>query len=173
MPVSLKIWAAIASIGAIVPIRDGAMAQEPRKTTATYNDWTVTCVIQPGAKEKSCSIGQGQTVQESGSSLHLALERRDLNGSFRMLLSMPANVWIRTGVRLRASDDDPGAIARFQWCIPQRCYAEGTVKQETVATLRSPVASARLEFKDAGQKDITLPVSLKGFSDALSALANE
>jgi invasion protein IalB len=173
MHASLKIWVTIVSIGAIVPIDDGAMAQEPRQTTATYNDWTVTCVMQPGTKEKSCSIGQGQTAQEAGSSVQLLLERRDQKGSFRMLLSMPANVWIRSGVRLRAGDDDPGAIARFQWCIPQRCYAEGTVKQETVATLRSPVASARLEFKDAGQKDVTLPVSLRGFSEAMSALAIE
>jgi invasion protein IalB len=173
MRASLKMEVAIASISAITSIGGGTMAQEPRRTTATYSDWTVTCVMRPGTNEKSCSIGEAQAVQEASSSVQLVLERRDPGGALRMLLSMPANVWIRAGVRLRAGDDDSGAIARFVWCIPQRCYAEGVVKQETVETLRSPTASAQLEFKDSGQKDITLPVSLKGFSEALSALANE
>jgi invasion protein IalB len=173
MRASLKVWGAITLIGAMVPVGDVAAAQEPRKTTATYYDWTITCVMQPETKQKSCNIVQSQTVQQSISPVQLVLERGDQDGSLRMLLSMPANVWLRTGVRLRVSDDDPGAVARFQWCIPQRCYAEGTVKQETVATLLSPDASARLEFKDASQKDVILPVSLKGFSEAMSALANE
>jgi invasion protein IalB len=88
-------------------------------------------------------------------------------------VQVPINVWLPANVQLTTGDKDPGLPATYKRCVPAYCFADADIKDDVIRKLRSVTESGKLQFKDANQKDVALPVSFKGFGTAFDALAKE
>jgi len=145
----------------------------PQRTTATYQDWMVSCVMAstPGG-QKACEVVQSQTLEGQTSPVsQITINRADGGGPFKLFVQVPANVWLQAGVKLATDDKDPGLGTVFKWCIPTRCLSDADLPDAVIKKMRAQTEPGRLEFKDASQRDVVVPVSFKGFSDALDALS--
>ena len=92
----------------------------------------------------------------------------------RALVDKPATPFrVPAGIKLVAGDKDPGLAATFKRCVPTACIADVEVRDDVIKRLRGAAEPGKLQFKDANQKDIVLPVSFKGFGTAFDALPKE
>src|SRR4051812_32965083 len=74
-------------------------AQTPQRTTATYDDWTVSCTVT--AAEKSCELAQAQLSQgQSSPTSQITIGRLANQGPLKAIFQVPPNVWLLSGVRL-------------------------------------------------------------------------
>jgi len=147
-----------------------AHAQVPQLTTATYDDWTVRCEMHDAVK--TCEMEQTSQLQGQPVS-QIALGRPSKTAQFRIVFQVPINVWLPAGVTLVLEDKDPGISATFKRCVGNGCFADSELNDEMVKKLRTRSANGKLLFKDAAQRDVTIPVSFKGFGSAFDAMSKD
>ncbi len=158
-------------VGTISLVLTSAQAQSPQKTTTTYDDWTVSCAAG-AAGDKSCELVQSQYIQGQTSPVsQITISRPAKGGPLRLFLQVPPNVWLETGVRLRADDKDSGIAGTFRWCAPSRCLADTELSEATVAKLRAASTPGILSWKNPSQQDMKITFPVKGFSQALNAMS--
>jgi invasion protein IalB len=150
------------------------LAQGPQRTIATYEDWIVSCVMEPAA-QKSCEMAsQPQTTPNQTNRVsQITIARPTKNGPFKIFFQVPTNVWLDTGIKFIPDDKEPGLTATFRWCIPGRCLADADLMETAIKKLRARTEPGRIEYKEAAQGDVTIAVSFKGFVQALDALERE
>jgi invasion protein IalB len=152
-----------------------ASPPSPQQTTASFDDWIVRCETRAGPPQrKICEMVQfTQTKGQQGVLSEVAIGRPVKNQPIKMVIQVPIGIWLPTGIKLVAGAGDPGVVARFKRCIPQSCFADAEIKDDTIRRLRAGSNGGKLEFKDGNQKDVSLPVSFKGFGAAYDALLKE
>jgi invasion protein IalB len=144
--------------------------QVPQLTTATYDDWTVRCEMHDSVK--TCEIEQTSQLQGQPVS-QIALGRPSKTAPFRIVFQVPINVWLPAGVTLVLEDKDPGISATFKRCVGNGCFADTDLGDDAIKKLRARSANGKLLFKDASQRDVTIPVFFKGFGPAFDAMSKE
>ena len=145
-----------------------AFAQAPRLTTATYDDWTERCEMV--GTVKTCEIEQTSQVQGQPFS-QVAIGRPSKAEPMRIVFQVPINVWLPAGVTLVVDDKDPTGInATFKRCVGSGCFADAELGDDAVKKLRARSDKGKLVFKDATQRVVNVPVSLKGFAPAFDAM---
>lgn len=157
-------------VGLLLVASGPVFAQAPRLTTATYDDWTVRCEMHDTIK--SCEMEQTSQVQGQPVS-QIAIGRPSKNEPLRIVFQVPINVWLPAGVTLVMDDKDPGVSAIFKRCINNGCFADTDLKDDAVKKLRARTDNGKMLFKDANQREVTIPVSFKGFGAAFEAMAKE
>src|SRR5215475_4102397 len=158
-------------VGCVLVAAHHAAAQQ--RTTATYNDWTVQCESQAGPpQQRVCEMAQVAQVQNQPFS-RLAIARPVKGQPAKMLAQLPVNVSFSGNVRIQTADNDPGLSAPFSRCVPAGCFADFELKDDVLRKFRATTTAGKLSFKDAGGRDLTVPVSFKGFGDAFDALSKE
>jgi invasion protein IalB len=152
----------------------GAAAQPaPQRTTATYEEWTVQCELQAGPPpQRLCEMvqvaqAQGQTVSR------VAIGRATKSEPFKIVVQLPINLWLPAGVRIQSDDKDPGLALVFKRCVPAGCFADVDIKDDVLKRFRASTGSGKITFKNAGQQDVGVPLSFKGFGQALDVLSKE
>jgi invasion protein IalB len=152
-----------------------AAAPSPQQTTASFDDWVVRCETRAGPPQrKICEMVQfTQTKGQQGVLSEVAIGRPVKNQPIKIVIQVPIGIWLPTGIKLVAGAGDPGVAATFKRCIPQSCFADAEIKDDTIRRLRAGGNGGKLEFKDGNQKDVSLPVSFKGFGAAYDALLKE
>ena len=151
-----------------------AVAQTPQRTTATYEDWTVRCETRGTPPVKACEMVQAVTAPGQASPVtQIAIGRASAKEPVKVVFQLPVNVWIPVGVKLTYDAKMPALAAAFRWCLPAGCFADLDLKDDMVKRMRALTAQGRFEFKDAGQRDVAIPVSFKGFGQAFDALTKE
>jgi invasion protein IalB len=152
-----------------------AGAQAPQRTTATYEDWTVRCEVRPGPPpQRTCEMIQATQVQGQANPVtQIAIGRAAKTEPLKVVFQVPINVWLPNGVKLAYADKEAPLAVGFQRCVPTGCFAETDLKDDLVKRLRTLTENGKLEFKDAAQRDVALPVSFKGFGAAFDAMAKE
>ena len=153
---------------------NAASAQTPQQTTATYEDWIVRCETLAGPPpKKSCEMVQSTQMQGQGVISQVAVGRPVKGQPVKIVVQLPNGVWLPTGVKLSAAGvSDPGLVGTFKRCL-NGCFADFEVKDDTIKKLRSMTEPGQIQFKDGTVKDISLPLSFKGFGAALDALSKE
>jgi invasion protein IalB len=170
----MRIKICVVSSLAIFLLNDGGgYAQGPQKSSATYDDWTASCVMVSGAVgQQSCEVVQAQKLQGQPSpTTEIIIGRPNKSEPYKMAIFVPPNVWLQSGVGFVAGDKDAPVTATFKWCTSSRCLAEADLREDTIQALRSLSEPGRLEFKEASQRDVSMPVSFKGFGQALDEIA--
>jgi invasion protein IalB len=82
------------------------------------------------------------------------------------------NVSFPSNVKLTVDDKDTQAIdLNWSSCVAAVCRAEGEFKDDQLKRWKALTTPARLQFKDASGRELTVPVSTRGLSQALDALA--
>jgi invasion protein IalB len=145
--------------------------QAPQLTTATYDEWTVRCEVRSGTSgRKLCEITQ-MTSLRGRTYTQIAIGRSVRTKTWKVVFEVPVNVWVQTDVKFTFDGKNPGFSATFTRCVPNGCFAESYLTDDMVRKLRTRTQPARFAFKDATQHTVVVPVSFKGFSEALDALA--
>lgn len=158
----------------LAAVGSAALAQAPQRTTATYGDWTLRCETHDGPPpRKLCEMVQTATAQGQANPVaQIAIGRANKTEPFHIVIQLPLNVWIPTGVHF-VYDTGPGVTAAFKRCLPVGCFADFDMTDDLLKKLRAQTAAGRYEFKDAAQRVATIPLSFKGFSTAYDALLKE
>lgn len=156
------------------PAQPPAAATNPQRTTATYEDWTVRCESRGTPPVKQCEMVQAVTAQGQANPVtQVAVGRANAKDPVRMVFQLPVNVWIPAGVRFTFDAKTQPVPAIFKWCAPAACFADIDLNNDLIKRIRGQTAQGRFEFKDAGQRDVAIPVSFKGFGQAFDALLKE
>ncbi|MDC7786897.1 invasion associated locus B family protein [Rhodoplanes sp. TEM] len=167
---ALSRLAAVLLAAAAVP----ALAQTPSRTTATYEDWTVRCETPAGSQQKTCEVFQAQQPQgQPGPVSQVAIGRAAKTAPLKLVVQLPVNVWLAAAPRLVLDDKQPPVTLGFRRCLPGGCFADADLPDDVLRRLRARAEPIRLEYKDAIQRDVGIAISLKGFSQALEALAKQ
>ncbi|SHL08597.1 Invasion protein IalB, involved in pathogenesis [Bradyrhizobium lablabi] len=150
---------------AVVP----ALAQTPQQTTARYDDWMVSCAIAAGVK--SCEMSQSQSIQGQATPVsQITIGRVAKNEPLKIAFQVAPDLWLQAGLKLIIDEKEAPLAAMFRWCVPTRCLADADLTDAITKKLAGRTEPVRLLWKDASQRDITIPVSLNGFLPALNAM---
>jgi len=167
-----------------------AQTAEPTSTTATYGNWTVSCIMaQPAtgdaAPVKVCEMKtqlnlKGQDGQ-SRPLLQLAVGQPPGSATARMVVQVPVDVALREPVAV-SLDQGPATDAQtpvpqeqlfaatYLACTPTGCLADSAVTDEVIGKLRGAKTTNVTFTSLQGGKKITVPVPMTGFADAADAL---
>jgi invasion protein IalB len=162
-------YSAVFLVGFLAFAVSAASAQAPQRTTATFDDWSVSCnaVPQPGV-QKICELVQVQTIKGEPNPVgQVTISRPSMNGPFKIFFQVPSNVWLQSGIKFGAQANGSPIIAQFRWCLPARCLADADLPNALINN-RAPTEVMREDYKDAKQHDVSLPITLKGLAPALS-----
>ena len=152
-----------------------AVPADPAQTTASYGDWVLRCVRtgDNASAPRACELVQTMVLQgqqQPVAQVALGYDKADLRLT---LLVPPAISFSRGPVLGPAGANTPNFDLAWRRCLPNGCFADVQVGPELMKILRSRTEPMQLVFKDAGERDATLPFSLHGLLPALDALAKE
>lgn len=155
---------------------------DPAVTTASYGDWVLRCatlqVSGAPAPVRACEVGQAVQVEGSGRPiLQLAIGKPLDGGALRVTAVLPAEIAIPGEVRLEAIATEGGApLSRLDlaWtrCTGGACIADAAYAADTAAAWTAE-NGARLSFLDALGRNVSVPLSWRGFAQAFEALQRE
>jgi invasion protein IalB len=116
----------------------------------------------------------GQTVQrqgDAGPQAQLAVGRLLPADPIRITLLLPTNVAFEKAPKLTGN----ASSVDLTWvrCLPTGCFANGIVSDDVLRKLRALKDAGRMEYRDGTGRDVVLPISFRGFSEALDAFASE
>lgn len=157
--------------GAAAPATPSA----PQQTTATYEDWIVRCETHAGPpRQKFCEMVQFTQVKGGqGVVSQIAIGRPVKGQPIKLVIQLPIGVWLPTGIKLMAGAKDAGLPTTFKRCLPQACFTDAEINADMIKKFRTTTEAGQIQFKDGNQKDVSLPVSFKGFGTAYDALQKE
>ncbi|WP_332682538.1 invasion associated locus B family protein [Bosea sp. (in: a-proteobacteria)] len=146
---------------------------QPDNTTATYGDWVLRC--QQGVGTRVCEIMQ--TVEQQGQRGPIALIAvgRPVKGEpYKLVVQVPPNLTLgnNAGVRVSAGEKED-VLAVFQRCTPGGCFGEANLSDDVFKRWRNLSEAGQLRYQDSTKRDVTLPISFRGFTAATDALLRE
>ncbi len=131
-----------------------------------FGDWKVQCTDE---ETQQCHIFQDLLEKESKQRvLHISVGKLQGNEDIATILTLPLGISLPPGIGIRIGDQDPKAIP-LQACFTNGCQAAIKLDQESIAAMREQ-NEAEVYFYNLENKAIAIPVSLRGFSDALNAI---
>ncbi len=149
-------------------------APAPDRTTASFGDWVLRCDRRPDVTPPQRFCELGQTVQrqgDAGPQAQIALGRVLPGDPLRLTLLLPINVGLEKAPKL--SGDQVSLDLAWARCLPSGCFANAAVPGDLLARLRSVKDAGRVEYRDGTGRDVTLPISFRGFDEAYEALRIE
>lgn len=152
-----------------------ATSHEPQRTTASYGDWVVRCEIPatPPAK-KTCDMEQLAQLQGQANPIsRVAIPLPAKGESVKLFVQLPVNVSFAAPLRITADGKDAGITTPFRRCVPAGCFAELELKDELQKKFRAAADPGKIIFKDAGDHEVAIPLSFKGFAQAYEALLKQ
>lgn len=150
----------------------GAVSQ-PDNTTATYGDWLLRC--QQGVGTRVCEIVQ--TIEQQGQRgpiALVALGRPVKSEPYKLVVQVPPNLTLgnNAGVRVSVGEKED-ALAVFQRCTPGGCFGEAQLSDDAFRRWRALSDAGQLRYQDSAKREVTLPISFRGFTAAADALLRE
>ena len=135
-----------------------------------FQDWILKCGGD-GLKDDQCYIIQTVFIKESGLRLlEVAAGYLGPDGSPWMFFVMPLGIFLPAGMAFNIDGGDE-IKQPIRICLPDGCKASVALEDKLLAVLKEG-SKVRVAFLDGNtQKQITVDISLKGFTDAYSALA--
>jgi invasion protein IalB len=151
------------------------VSSTPERTTASFGDWVVRCDAAPAPAKRVCEVAQAMTVQgQSAPVAQIAFGRATRAEPMRASVALPVAVTLTAKPKILSEKDDKSPIElTWQRCIPGGCIASATVTDDVMARLGARTEPGGIAFKDAAEHDIAIPLSFRGLTQALAALAKE
>ena len=156
----------------------------PDRTMAVFADWVVRCETRAASgttpAARLCEMAQTTQDQRQQPVAVLAIGRTAKGEPLRLVAQVPVNLQVGQPAKLvldipNRPAEAPLTVA-FRNCMPRGCFAELELRDEAVLRrlrARPAEAAGRLEWKDAAGGDASIPVSFRGFTAPLDALAKE
>jgi invasion protein IalB len=150
---------------------------DPAQTTATYGDWVMRCAHtgEGGTGPQTCEVVQTLVLQGQQQPIaQVAIGSVDKNSPLHLTVVVPTAISLSKAPYIAGA---PGTSFLFDltWrrCLPSGCFADIQLNAESLKMLRARSEPANLIFRDAGERDVTLPFSMRGFPQSLDALQKE
>jgi len=151
-----------------------ATGHEPQHTTATYGDWVIRCDIPPAPPaKKTCDMEQVAVQGQANPISRVAIALPPKGETTKLFIQVPVNVSFAAPVRITADGKDAGVTTPFRRCVPAGCFAELELRDELHKKFRASADPGKIIFKDAGDHEVAIPLSFKGFAQAYEALLKQ
>lgn len=153
---------AFPATGAIA--QDNGNAQQPAPAP-----WGTTCTSEGRDTAIECLMEQRVVMSDTGVLL-ASVTLQPVNGSDApmMIIRVPYGLYLPAGLRM-AVDSVAIDTLPFQTCDNQGCFAGGPTSATVIDKLKAG-NNLELTFQDQLQRDISVPVSLLGFTAALARI---
>jgi len=136
---------------------------------AVFQDWKKLCETAPDKKIRVC-----YGFQKVSHDVTKAQLLQVVVGYFRsgtadptLIVTVPLGAYLLPGLEIRTAKKP--IKADFQYCFSNGCQAAIRLDSARLALLTG-MTEAEVVFLDAGHQRLSVPLSLKGFSDVLKAL---
>ncbi len=161
---ALILWLGVAGFLGFVPSVEAAP-----KDGQAFEDWMVRCEGGNGKAER-CFAFQNIVYTQSGERLlTLAAGYLGPKGEPWIALTVPLGMFLPAGVAVKV-DEEQRFDVPFKICTAKGCEAGNPLDEVLLRTMKSGLV-ARIAFLDGiTRRQITVPVSLKGFAAALRTL---
>lgn len=151
------------------------VAATPERTAASFGDWLLRCENVAAQPRRICEVAhmivaQGQTAPVA----QVAIGKQAPGERERLTVVLPPNIAI--GVKPYVTTAKAGAVPfelAWQRCLPGACFASAEISSATIAELAAQPEPGRIVFRNAADRDTALPLSFRGLSQAMAALAKE
>jgi len=167
----LLVLLAVAQMAAILVTASPAFAVDAPEGTvkSQHGDWQVVCKDPPaGSKNPVCALVQSVTAEDKNNIGLTVYFQKFSNGTRVLRVFAPLGVLLPPGLGLKIDDKDVGH-APFLRCHSFACYAQVVVEDPLVEQLKTGKTAIFIIFQTE-EAGIGIPISLKGFGDALSEL---
>ena len=156
------------------PAAPAAPVEGPQRTSASYGDWVVRCeVTDAQPPQKNCDMEQLAQMQGQANPIsRVAIPLPAKGQPARLIIQVPVNVSLSAPVRISADNKDHMTVP-FHRCIPAGCFADTDIKEDEIRRFRAETAAGKLLYKDSADRDVTIPLSFKGFGQAFDALVKQ
>jgi len=136
---------------------------------AKYQDWTINCEQQEDADTEQCFIVQQRILKDGGGTVLLIHAGYPIGqGELFAQFTLPLGILLPPGMGLQIDEDE---LKRFpvQTCGPNGCKTMVKMDEALLSALKTGI-EAKVSFYDISRTEVTIPVSLRGFTAALRAL---
>ena len=134
-----------------------------------FLDWTVTCEVSKESAQPACFVFQNLLLKkENKRLLHVAVGYLPAGQQPTAFFTLPLGVSLPGGLSVTVDDGKPVRV-RYERCDAAGCLAPLALTDTLVKSLMGGRWS-RVAFFDASRREISVPVSLNGFTAALKAL---
>ena len=147
----------------------------PERTTASFGDWTLRCEVPAAPAKRICEVALTITVQgQTAPAAQIALGKPSPTDAMQMTAVLPPSVALLSRPQVQtAKPGAPPLDLVWQRCTPGACYATISISDEAVAGLSAQTEPGKIVFKNAADREVMLPMSLRGLAPALEALKKE
>ena len=166
---------ACAAAGLAALVAGSAPAQAQQSTSATYDDWVLACQNQPApATKKLCAVSQIARMKENNQPFSRVLIDKPTAGKPAVLVvQLPDNATVTAPVTVKVDAADAGLSAPFRRCLPAGCFADFELGEDALKRFRAAGGDGKIVFEDASGREISAPLSMKGFRAAFDALLKD
>jgi invasion protein IalB len=154
----------------------GPVASTPERTTASFGDWLLRCDATAATPARRvCEVALIVTVQgQTNPIAQIAVGKPSPKESNRLTVVLPPNIAITTRPQVTVAKTGATPIELiWQRCTPAACFASAPLSDESVGIFSTQAEPGRVAFKDAADREVALPLSFRGFTQAVAALAKE
>jgi len=153
----------------IVPSAAVAVEAPEGTVKSQHGDWQVVCKDPPpGSKSSVCALVQSVTAEDKNNIGLTVYFQKFSNGTRVLRVFAPLGVLLPPGLGLKIDDKDVGH-APFLRCHSFACYAQVVVDDPLVERLKTGKTAIFIIFQTE-EAGIGIPISLKGFADAMGEL---
>ena len=141
---------------------------EPR-VRETFQEWTVVCDTPEQLETEVCVIVQERQQRETERLvIRVEVGFAVQTGRPFAVITVPLGVALQAGLIMQVDD---GEDTRFEFgsCIPKGCLVGTGLSQELLEIMMRGF-EAQLTFRDNRGRDLTVPVSLLGFTAAIRSI---
>ena len=145
-----------------------AVEQNPPTETQTYGDWTVRCF--PVQSDGPCDLAQESTNQQTKQRLVvISIAYAPRNDRYAVTIVVPLGVQLPSGLVI-AHGDYRSKPFPFRRCEDDGCYVEAALDPAVIEVLSKGADKSSLNITAFAGGAISLPLSLKGFPQAMVAM---
>jgi invasion protein IalB len=145
----------------------GMSSNEVRITT--FQDWRVVCPALTPATP-NCAL-TSDIMRDTGGVL-VTLSMTDPTPGSTLSVTVPHGVMLEPGIAVTIGND-PMRVRPYETCTNVGCIAFVTVDADTLKSLRSSAGGQITVAAPNNPQPVTIPFSLKGFSDGFAVLERE
>jgi invasion protein IalB len=111
---------------------------------------------------------QAATAQgQSNPFSQIAFGRPSRTVPVKLAVQLPLGVWLPSNVKFTFDAKQPPIAVTYKRCLPAACFADVELKDDLIKKIRDATDQGTLEFDDSNARPVKVPVSFKGFAQAL------
>lgn len=145
-----------------------ATVAAPSQQMETYKDWTVRCVERESLPP--CDMVQFASELDSGEQvMQFSIAHAGKGSAYGFQIRVPLGVQLQGGAAIRIDAQTPLTEFTFTRCDENGCYIERIMQPDELNPFKGGAEGVLAVIGEDG-RPMTLPLSFRGFSEALRVM---